>query len=215
VRSGRHLLWTVPPLPTAADSPGYGGRHYFGMVRGFAPMAGCAAALVVAGVCFGRSAGTQWAADGLRWPFGPGRAKSNLVSERMIPAVHRVINVEKIRDGGSLAARFASDGGEYILFIKLRCVFHGLPGSQGQIEQLGFDQPFLIDCDPKKRPADTDEVGYSELSGPAFLVSWGEARELLCAISGLSAGLNRLKSDWLREMVNAASHEGRVPPTAA
>jgi hypothetical protein len=133
----------------------------------------------------------------------------------MVPAVHRVISVEKIRDGGSLAARFTSDGSAYILFVKLRSVFHGPPGSPAQVERLGFDRPVLIDCDPKKRPADTDQVIHSVLSGPSFPVSWREARELLCAISGLSGGLNRIESDWLREMVNAVSHEGRVPPTAA
>lgn len=126
----------------------------------------------------------------------------------MVRAVHRVIRVEKIRDGGSLAATFTSEGSKYILFIRLQIVFHGLPGSPGHIERLGFDQPVLIDCDPKKRPADTDQVIHSELSGPSFPVSWSEARELLRSISGLSAGLNRIESDWLREMVNAASHEG-------
>jgi hypothetical protein len=153
-------------------------------------------------------------------PSGSGYKQSCRLIERthgvsMVPAVHRVINVEKIRDGGSLAARFTSDGSEYILFIKLRSVFHGSPGSPAQTERLGFDQPVLIDCDPKKRPADTDQVVHSVLSGPSFPVSWSEARELLCAISDLSAGLNRIETDWLREMVNAASHEGRVPPTAA
>jgi hypothetical protein len=131
----------------------------------------------------------------------------------MLPAVHRVITVEKIRDGGSFAAEFTSDGSEYILFIELRSIFRGPPGSPAQIERLGFNQPVLIDCDPKKRPRDTDQVVHSALSGPSFPVSWSEARELLCAISGLSAGLNRIESDWLREMVDVAGHEGRVPPT--
>jgi len=134
----------------------------------------------------------------------------------MLPTVHRVLDVEKIRDGGSLAAQFASDVDEYILFIKLRSVFHG--GSRGgpatRVERLGFDQPILIDCDPKKRPPNTDQVVHSVLSGPAFPVPWSEARELLRAISNLAAGLDRMKSDWLQEMVEVVAYEGRVPPPA-
>jgi hypothetical protein len=81
----------------------------------------------------------------------------------MLPTVHRVLDVEKIRDGGSLAAHFAGDDGEYILFIQLRSVFHSAPGSPTRIERLGFDHPVLIDSDPKKRPPNTDRVIYSVL----------------------------------------------------
>lgn len=131
----------------------------------------------------------------------------------MLPTVRRVLNVEKIRDGGSLAAEFASDCGEYILFIQLRNVVHSTPGSPPRIERLGFDQPILIDCDPKKRLPDTDQVIHSVLSGPSAPVSWNEARELLRTIVNLAAGLNRIQSDRLQEMVNVASFDGRVTPT--
>jgi hypothetical protein len=132
----------------------------------------------------------------------------------MIPRVHRVTSVEKIRDGGSLAATFTSDGGEYILFIKVRIALQGPPGGPGQMVRLGFDQPVLIDCDPKMRPADTDDVVHSALNGPSYPVSWNEARELLCAISRIYAP-HRMGSGWLREMVHVVNHEGQVSPTAA
>jgi hypothetical protein len=133
----------------------------------------------------------------------------------MLPTVHRVLDVEKIRDGGSLAAHFTGDSGEYILLIQLRSVVDTAPGSPPRIERLGFDHPILIDCDPKKRPPDTDQVIYSVLSGPSSPVSWSEARKLLRAISNRADELNGIETDWLQEMVDVASYEGRVPPTAA
>ena len=133
----------------------------------------------------------------------------------MLPAVHRVLYVHKIRDGGSFAAKFSSRGAEYILFIKLRTVVRGQPGIAPRIERLGFDQPVLIDSDPKRRPQNTDRVAYSELSGPWVPVSWSEAAELLRSISNLGGELNPIESSWLQELVKVASNEGRDSPSAS
>jgi hypothetical protein len=126
----------------------------------------------------------------------------------LLPTVHRIIKVELIRDGGSLAAMFEADGGgEYTLFMRIKVAASGSP----TVERLGYHEPILIDCDPTKRPPDTDKVIHSPLGGPSVSVSWNDARALLHAISNLARGLSRHRSDLLAEMESIVAAEGRLP----
>ena len=126
--------------------------------------------------------------------------------EPMFPSVCRLDTVEMIRDGASLAAAFEDEcGARYILFIPIRTVNDG-----DRWRRLRYDPPILIDCDPKKRPADTERVRYSELCGPT--VSWTEARVMVDAIARLSDGLDSFGRHRLSQMTYVATTEGQLPP---
>jgi hypothetical protein len=126
----------------------------------------------------------------------------------VFPSVCRLDTVEMIRDGGSLAAAFENEGGaRYILFIPIHTVKDG-----DKWKCLGYHPPVLIDCDPNKRPANTDRVRYSELGGPKVPVSWTEARVLIDAITQLAGGQNSFGRHWLKQMTYVAATEGQLPP---
>lgn len=128
--------------------------------------------------------------------------------EPMFPSVCRLDKVEMIRDGGSLAAAFENEcGARYILFIPIRLV-----KDDDRWRRLGYDPLILIDCDPKKRPADTERVRYSELCGPKVPVSWTEARVMVHAIARLADGLDSFGRHWLSQMTYVATTEGQLPP---
>jgi hypothetical protein len=123
----------------------------------------------------------------------------------MIPPVTAVLNIEMIRDGGSLALQFESESfSRYILFTKIIVA----PGPK----RCGYSEPVLIDCDPAKRPPDTDNRIYSELSGPADPVSWKEARAIIAAASRLVNGLSKWESRWLEMLKHVANTDGALPP---
>jgi hypothetical protein len=121
--------------------------------------------------------------------------------------VRRVVDIEMLRNGGSLSATFDDDHGErFILLIPIKRA----TGRSLGVSRLGYGEPALIDCNPAKRPRDTDNVRQSVLSGPAVQLSWDDARRVLRAISTLAAGLGALQSKWLQMMVDVAAREGRV-----
>jgi hypothetical protein len=123
----------------------------------------------------------------------------------MLPSVRKVENIELIRDGGSLAATFESDGGSrYILFLEIRLDDR----ARSNRKMARYDQPVLIDCDPTKRPPNTKRILYSELGGPRDSISWNQARVLLEEISKLARLTNPLHSGWLKNMVDVASSDG-------
>lgn len=127
----------------------------------------------------------------------------------MIPTVRNVIWVEMIRDGGSLAAKFDDENAnQFILATEIHIVDRG-PLLK---ERLGYHQPVLIDCDPKKRPPNTDRIWYSETCGPSIPVSWTDARTVVAAIAGLAHGLSPLRANWLQQMVYVIANDGRLPP---
>src|SRR5271163_4697598 len=116
----------------------------------------------------------------------------------MLPAVRKVEGVERIRDGGSLAATFGSDeSSRYILFVPFR-----------HDGQAGYDLPVLIDCDPAKRPPDTERVRYSELGGPYVSISWSQARVLLDEISKAVGPMDRFQTEALRKMLDIVQRSG-------
>ena len=124
----------------------------------------------------------------------------------MLLNVRKFICVEMIRDGGSFALKFENgDGNRYILFTKIRLA------AQQEKEISGWGEPVVIDCDPAKRPQDTDRIIYSELSGPASQISWHVARQILDDAETLAQGLTRNEAEWLRQMTLVADHEGRPP----
>jgi hypothetical protein len=126
----------------------------------------------------------------------------------MLPAVHEVVGVEMIRDGGSLAATFKSDGtSRYILLFRIHIADRG----PLEMERLGYHGPILIDCDPGKGKPNTDSVVYSELTGPSISVSWNQARDILDAMAYGARGLRPLDAKLLQDMIFVSAHEGCLP----
>jgi hypothetical protein len=117
----------------------------------------------------------------------------------MLPAGRKVERIERIRDGGSLAVTFESDGGSrYILFVPIQ--HDGV---------ARYAEPVLIDCDPAKRPPDTDRIRDSELSGPYISISWRQAHDLLNEVTQALVGpLDRFQAQWLEDMIDAVFHDG-------
>ena len=61
----------------------------------------------------------------------------------VVPAVRETLDIEMIRDGGSLAAKFSGmDGGEYILFVPI----HLELVDSIAFKRVGYRPPQLIDC---------------------------------------------------------------------
>jgi hypothetical protein len=119
------------------------------------------------------------------------------------------IDVEMIRDGGSYAATFGSKSGRrYILFTRIKSIDH----NETTRESIGYEQPILIDCDPTKRPPDTDKRMYSELSGPATPITWAEARAIMTLAKGLTEGLDEWRRKWLDQMTHVVTSQGGLPP---
>jgi hypothetical protein len=128
----------------------------------------------------------------------------------MTPRVGKVEYVEKIRDGGSLALRFQSEGGfDFILFTKLLSANTGTAAH----ENLGFGQPVLIDCNPEENALDTEENCYSELSGPSMQISWNEARQIVKRASKILIDLQSWQTEWFRALEHVVETEGGLPPT--
>lgn len=124
----------------------------------------------------------------------------------MLPAVRKVEDIELIRDGGSFAATFESDGGErYILFVEIDTEISVLRDRK----LARYSEPVLIDCDPAKRPRNTATVFYSELGGPSVPISWSEARSLIAEISKYASSSNVPNNQWLMEMIDVISRDGR------
>jgi len=128
----------------------------------------------------------------------------------MLPPLTRAVDVELIRDGGSYAATFSDkDGGRYILFTRIKQVDRG----QNMKEIIGYEPPILIDCNPTKRPQETDGRVYSELSGPATAVTWAEARTIMALTKGFAERLDEWHRKWLDQMNHVVTSDGGLPPT--
>jgi hypothetical protein len=131
--------------------------------------------------------------------------------------VHKFINVEMIRDGGSFACKLEGRAGiQYILFTKIRFANVGAPkkeqrGYSQEREIVGYEKPLIIDCDPTKRPADTKNRIYSELCGPAGRVSWRHASRIIGKVGTLAQGLNPIQVDWLKRMTAIVEGNGHAP----
>lgn len=124
----------------------------------------------------------------------------------MLPAVRKVEDVELIRDGGSFAATFESDGGErYTLLVEIDPEISILRDRK----LARYNEPVLIDCDPAKRPQNTATVRYTELGGPSIPVSWAEAYILTTAISKQAKLASPIHHGWMLEMVDVVSREGK------
>jgi hypothetical protein len=126
----------------------------------------------------------------------------------MLPAVRNVEGVELIREGGSLAAKFESDGGyRYVLFVRIQHLVGGVPLPD---RKLAHDhQPILIDCDPAKRPPNTATVLYGELGGPSISISWGQAQGLMATIAEYAERASPRHTELLLDMIDVVSRRGR------
>jgi len=133
----------------------------------------------------------------------------------MLLNVRKFISVEMIRDGGSFALKFEScDGNQYILFARIRLANRGPAkkdqhGYHQERELVSYDVPVIIDCDPGKRPQDTDKVIYSVLSGPESPVTWGQARQIIGEIGRLAQGLSPMEASWLKQMTAIVEGDGQ------
>jgi hypothetical protein len=127
----------------------------------------------------------------------------------MAPVVETVLDVETIRDGGSLAATFLDKhGAKWILFLKIDMADH-----EGKVERLGFKEPVLIDADPAKRRKDTERRIYSELSGPAHRLTWEDAQGLVAQIARLPTELTEWATRSLNLLRIAVDGRGSLPET--
>jgi len=124
----------------------------------------------------------------------------------MLPHVTGLTHVEMIRDGGSFAATFDSDGSRYILFIPICIVDHEPPMK----ERAAYGEPILIDANPAKRPADTATAIYSELCGPHVALSWDQAGDILTAAANHAARLRPINAEWLKQMIRVVAGKGQV-----
>ncbi len=105
----------------------------------------------------------------------------------MLPALTRAVEVEMIRDGGSYAATFCDEeGARHILFTRIKHIDR----SETTKEKIGYEQPILIDCNPTKRPPNTDTGIYGDLSGPSLAITWAEARAIMALTRGLAEGFS-------------------------
>ena len=154
----------------------------------------------------------------MKWGFVDGYALLWHYRKPMLPNVRKFISIEMIRDGGSFALRFENgDGNQYILFTKIRFSDLGPAkkdqhGHQQETELVGYDEPIIIDCDPAKRPQDTEKVRHSELCGPVSRVSWHQARQIIAEIGDLARGLSPIQTDWLNQITAVVQGEGHPPP---
>jgi hypothetical protein len=102
-----------------------------------------------------------------------------------------LLEVEMIRDGGSLTATFEIEGGrQFILMLPIEQFVRVWRG------------PVLID--PEKRATNA-------LSGASVPVSWTDARQALAEMTSLSGQMEPLAIERLRLMTEIAEHEGYPP----
>jgi hypothetical protein len=128
----------------------------------------------------------------------------------MALTVKSLLDVEMIRDGGSLAATFCDEvGSKWILLLEIDQISH-----ESEVETLGFKKPVLIDADPAKRPMDTEGRIYSALSGPAYSLTWEEAEALVGQITEL-ATLAERAARYLNQFRIAIDSRGGLPPDMA
>ena len=114
-----------------------------------------------------------------------------------------------IRDGGSYAATFHDeDGCQYILFVRIELSDR----DDATKEIIGYGSPVLIDCDPAKRPKNTDKRVHSALSGPATAITWAEARTMMALAKELASGLDEGRLEWLNQMSHVMTSDGSLPP---
>ncbi len=136
----------------------------------------------------------------------------------MCLAVSKVHWIEMIRDGGSLAAKFTRvDDASNILFLKLRMENRGRPVIKGKFEvtvkaNLGYELPVITDCDLTKRPPDINGKVYSELSGPATLLSWSEARSFVREVERVVENLGEQPLKWFHMIIFVVDNDGCLPP---
>lgn len=118
----------------------------------------------------------------------------------MVPTIARVLSVEMIRNGGSLAAIFQDPrGNEYWLYFDL--ISRNLPDDV--FERLGYEKPVVFERQP------------SGLANTAMKISWHHAIVMLDRMRPM---IDEKYSDpsygslhWLECMVETAQGEGRLP----
>jgi hypothetical protein len=127
-------------------------------------------------------------------------------------SAHRLIHFERIRDGGSLAADFETNGGRaYTLFFRI--LSEDGPGSD-EITHRGFAPPMIVNRASDAWPPAIAWETIAPYGGPATQVSWAQALELLNALDR-SPDLEPNHVEGVLRMQRVAENEGRQPPEIA
>ena len=127
-------------------------------------------------------------------------------------SARRLTHFERIRDGGSLAAEFETDGGQvHTLFFPILSE-HG-PGPD-EITYRGFEPPMIVNHVADAWPPAIEWKTVARYGGPATQVTWAQALALLSAVDR-SPDLEPEEVEGVRRMQRLAEDEGRQPPEIA
>jgi hypothetical protein len=119
----------------------------------------------------------------------------------MLPPVAAVIDVERIRDGGSLQASFlGTNGSTYCLLYKLVTSID----ADGRPKHSGYDSPMVFE---RLEYRDSSSIGWR--SANEVEISWEHAVILLRQF--LQHDLREIQARWLRIMAEVASLKGALP----
>lgn len=120
----------------------------------------------------------------------------------MLPSISTVIDIELIRDGGSLAATFiGANAATYRLHFKLisSC------SDDGQYTRHGYERPVIFES--FRFHFGEDRVAWEALS--TVEISWQHALVFLHQLRGHVRDDSNFK--WLEAMEEVAETEGRLP----
>lgn len=85
-------------------------------------------------------------------------------------------------------------------------------GVHQEMKLEGYDAPVIIDCDPAKRPQNTDKVFYSVLCGPKSPVTWQQARQIVGEAARLAPSMSQWRADWMKQMTAIVQGDGEPAP---
>ncbi|MER8523191.1 hypothetical protein [Mesorhizobium sp. M0598] len=127
----------------------------------------------------------------------------------MLPNLSRFVDIEMLRDGGSLTATFNDDDHNHILLLQI--VHEADQNSQASYAR--YHDPVLINCNIKLRPRASAGMIYSELSDPQTPITWEEAGVLI-GMASLPGNSPSWRLQWLAMMKEAVANKGSAKRTS-
>jgi hypothetical protein len=128
----------------------------------------------------------------------------------MLPSISGVMNLELIRDGGSLFAEFIdSQETTWSLFFRIKSI----RPSPNEVENLGYEQPLL-----QRQESQTDAVSPGKQAVIDYekvyeILSWAEAAEIAAAIEKkLSRNREEGWKNVFHAILYAARNSGAIAP---
>jgi len=119
----------------------------------------------------------------------------------MLPAVSQIVDVEQIRDGGSLQASFmGANGSKYCLWFQ---IINGEPSSE-RTGSAKFEAPIVFERLEFRSPNRFEWHSANEVE-----VTWEHASVLLNQFYGFP--LSDIQARWLKTMEDVASLRGSLP----